>query len=97
MDLDVDPAIDGELISDLRDAAADVGLPLERFELLGQDGAVAQAFVDAAAEGRAEAMLDRVDWDHLETVRTRRHVNVAAWVDMLAPESTTSLQGKEAP
>lgn len=95
MDIEFDPTIEADLISDLRDAAADFGLPLERLELLGQDGAVAHAFVDAVADGRAQTMLDHVDWDRLATVRTRRRVNVAAWVDLLAPESTSTLKGSE--
>lgn len=94
MDLEVDPAIDGDLIDELRHAAADVGLPLERLELLGQDGAVAHAFVEAAAKGESQAMLDRVDWDRLDAVRARRRASVTAWVDLLAPESATALHGE---
>lgn len=94
MDLAFDPTLDDGLVEDLRRAAADVGLPLERLELLGQDRAVARAFVEAAAHGSGQAMLAHVDWDRLEAVRVRRRDSVRAWVDLLAPEPATAPEGK---
>lgn len=91
MDLDYDPVLEQPLVDDLERAALRIGLPLERLELLGQDAAVARTFVRAADAGDADALLDEVDWEGLEIVLTRRRVAVAAWVDLLAPESTTTL------
>lgn len=89
LELDYDPRLDGQTLARLEEAAAAVGLPLERLELIGQDAAVARAFVRAVDDGRAEAMLDDVDWDGLDATRTSRHAEIAAWVDLLAPESAT--------
>lgn len=52
---------------DLTDAARRAGVPLWQLELLGQDEAVAQAFIQAARQGDAHAYMRDVEWDVLET------------------------------
>ncbi len=66
MDLDLHPALPLEVRMDLTEAARRVGVPLWQLELLGQDEAVAQAFIRAARQGNGQAYMRDVEWDVLE-------------------------------
>lgn len=66
MDLDFHPGLPLEVRLDLTEAARGAGLPLWQLELLGQDEAVAQQFIDAARQGRARRFLEDAEWDVLE-------------------------------
>lgn len=66
MDLDFPPGMPLEIRMDLTDAARGTGLPLWQLELLGQDEAIASAFIQAARRGGTTAFMGEVQWDVLE-------------------------------
>lgn len=73
LELDYSPHVPLAELHALEQVARRVGLPLHELELLGQDRALAAAFVAAHSEGQEKAFLEEVDWDHLEVLRGKRY------------------------
>lgn len=86
MDMDYNPQITEEVVAELERAAREVGLPLHRLELLGQDPAMAAAFVESVDDGYHEDFLDVMDWESLERAHFRRRRAVLDAVAEIAAE-----------
>lgn len=60
------PRVDAQQIDALEAAATEIGLSLNRLELLGQAPGLVDEFVDSVDGGYHQAFLDVVDWNGLQ-------------------------------
>lgn len=72
MDLNYNHRISDRVLREMERLARAAGLPLHVIELLGQEGAVARAFIRAARRDESESFLDRLDLHRLESLLTAR-------------------------
>lgn len=72
LNLGYGPAVARGRLVDLERYARRNGLDLETLELLGQNPAVVEAFLHAAADGRARAFVEALDFGSLRLERKMR-------------------------